>query len=211
MQYVKGLDEPPPRKRLLTQEQKESFWREVEKDKLLWRVVKLAINLPLRRGQILGLRKEDIDLDRQTLLAGASKKRPARLVPMNDTATAILRELCAEIETGYLFIYPKNARVLPKYRGSRVKDFGKRWRNMLIRAGINEKEGSRETNYHFHDLRSWLASDLVKRNVSKKHIQDLFAHSSEQITDVYAASEFDDLREAVKSLDDSISESEGVN
>lgn len=50
MQYVKALPEPPPRRRLLTSSQKESLWQELENDILLYRLVVLAVNLPLRRG-----------------------------------------------------------------------------------------------------------------------------------------------------------------
>jgi len=55
MQYVKALSEPPPRKRLLTAEQKKEFWKELESDRLLYRLVQLAVNMPLRRGQLLAL------------------------------------------------------------------------------------------------------------------------------------------------------------
>src|SRR5690606_29451679 len=38
MQYVKALPEPPPRKRLLTADQKEALWKELEADPLLRRL-----------------------------------------------------------------------------------------------------------------------------------------------------------------------------
>jgi integrase len=211
-QYVKNLKEPPPRKRLLTEAQKEAFWREVEKDKLLWRVVTLAVNLPLRRGQILAIKKEDVDFDRQTLSVIASKGRPPRVVPLNETAMSVLKDLRNETQSGFLFVYPMNANVLPKYRGTQVKDFGKRWRNMLVRAGINEKDGAREDNFHFHDLRTEFTSELIKRNTHPKVIQQLFAHSDMSITDIYTQIVDVSLFNAVQSLDETkAQEVEGVN
>src|SRR6185369_6144592 len=53
MQFVKKMKEPPPRSRLLTEEEKERLWQELEKDTLLMRLVVLATNLPIRRGQLL--------------------------------------------------------------------------------------------------------------------------------------------------------------
>lgn len=211
-QYVKNLTEPPPRKRLLTAEQKEAFWCEVEKDKLLWQVVTLAVNLPLRRGQILAITKEAVDFDRRQLAIIASKGREPRIVPLNEKASAVLRELCAATQSGFLFVYPMNANVLPKYRGGQIKDFGKRWRNMLIRAGINEKSGNREDNFHFHDLRTEFASELIKRNTNPKVVQQLFAHSDTSITDIYTQIVDASLFDAVQSLDDAkTQEVAGVN
>lgn len=57
MQFVKRLEEPPPRKDLLTSEQKAALWRELDKDPFLWRIVTLGVNLPLRRGQILFIKR----------------------------------------------------------------------------------------------------------------------------------------------------------
>lgn len=54
MQYVKALPEPPPRRRLLNEKQKEDLWNELEKDTLLYRLIVLAVKLPLRRGQLMG-------------------------------------------------------------------------------------------------------------------------------------------------------------
>ena len=39
MQYVKALPEPPPRRRLLNEKQKEDLWNELEKDTLLYRLI----------------------------------------------------------------------------------------------------------------------------------------------------------------------------
>lgn len=185
MQYVKALPEPPPRKRLLTSSQKENLWRELEKDILLYRLVVLAVNLPLRRGQLLALSESVIDFEAERISVIRSKGRPPRLVPMNATAASILRDMIAE-------------RQLP----FPIKDFRKRWHPLLIRAGINKVGGTREENYHFHDLRSYFASELIRRNTNPLVIQNLFAHSDMSITNIYAGTEAELMLEAVKRLDD---------
>ncbi len=53
MQYVKALPEPPPRRRLLNEKQKEDLCNELEKDVLLYRLIILAVNLPPLRGQLM--------------------------------------------------------------------------------------------------------------------------------------------------------------
>lgn len=184
MQYVKALPEPPPRKRLLTAQQKECLWRELENDQLLIRLVILAVNLPLRRGQLLAIDENVIDFEQERIGVIRSKGRPPRLVPMNKTAASVLRAMIAD-----------NQLPFP------LKDFRKRWHPLLIRAGINEPGGTREENYHFHDLRSYFASELIRRNTNPLIVQNLFAHSDMSITNIYAETEADLMLEAVKRLD----------
>lgn len=103
---------------------------------------------------------------------------------MNATATSVLQDMIAE-------------RQLP----FPIKDFRKRWHPLLIRAGINKPGGTREENFHFHDLRSYFASELIRRNTNPLVIQNLFAHSDMSITNIYAETEADLMLEAVKRLD----------
>ena len=65
LQYVKALPEPPPRKRLLSTSKNQSLWRELESDLLPYRLVTLAVNLPLRRGQVLALVEKVIDFENE--------------------------------------------------------------------------------------------------------------------------------------------------
>lgn len=185
MQYVKALPEPPPRKRLLTAQQKESLWQELEKDQLMIRLVILAVNLPLRRGQLLALDESVIDFEQEQIGVIRSKGRPPRLVPMNKTAASTLRAMIADGQLPFP-----------------LKDFRKRWHPLLIRAGINKPGGTREENYHFHDLRTYFASELIRRNTNPLVVQNLFAHSDMSITNIYAETDSDIMLEAVKRLDD---------
>ena len=206
MEYVATLDEPPPRLRTLSPEQKMNFWNEVTKNRLLFQIVMLAVNLPLRRGQILAITRESFDADRRILFVIKSKNRPPRPVPVNDAAFQILTELCAGVESGPVILY----------RGKPIKDFRRRWRRMLEKANINreyDKEKSaaenptREENFHFHDLRTEFGTQLINRNVSPDIVRQLFAHSSMQITEGYIKTD-SALFEAVNRLDDKVLDSE---
>jgi integrase len=206
MQYVRRLEEPPPRQRLLTAEQKEAFWKEVVKDKFMLRIVMLALNLPVRRGQILAITKEACNLENRKVFVIRSKGRPPRAVPLNNTALRILSDMCAEVESGPLILF----------KGKPIRDFRTRWSKLLVRANINrskdpeaEVRPTREENFHFHDLRTELASELVRNNVNPIVVQQLFAHSSMQITQGYMQVD-DMLFDAVNSLDESIQSSEVV-
>jgi integrase len=184
MQYVKMLREPPPRARLLSDQEKEKLWKELEKDELLLRLVTLAVTLPLRRGQIFAITGDAIDLPNGVLFAKASKGRPSRQVPLNSTATNTLRMMIDDRQ------FP-----LP------VKSIRKRWRKATIAAGINKKESRRGENFTFHDLRTLQATEYIKNNVNPHIVQQLFAHSSMGITDRYIGEDMRAMQDAVNTLD----------
>jgi integrase len=192
MEYVTKLKESPPRRRSLTTEQKERLWLELEKDLLLFRLITLAVNLPLRRGQILAIDESAIDLPNALLFARPSKGRPTRIVPLNNSALSTLRAMITD-------------RQLP----FPLKDFRKRWHKALIVAGINNEGGSREENFHFHDLRHMFGSELKRRGVDAYDIQQLFGHSDMETSSIYISPEMDNLRRAVETLD--VQEMEGIN
>ena len=186
-EFVKRLKEPPPRTRLLTSDERERLWTELEKDPLLQSFCTLATNLPLRRGQLLALSPDAIDWERGLLHATGSKGRERRAVPLNSTAMNTLRSLT---QIGALPFPLKETGVR------------KRWVKVLKRAGIE--------NFRFHDLRKELATDLRRNNVHSKVIQDLYGHSSMKITDVYLPPQFEDMRAAMNSLDEKAQEVGGV-
>jgi integrase len=191
MQYVVGLTEPPPRRSLLDSKQKENLWTELVKDSLLYDLVTLAVNLPLRKGQILAITRDAIDLDRRVLLAIESKGREPRVVPINDAAAAVFRR---RMEDPSSLLFHND--------GEPIKDFRRRWHGALVRAKINKKDGKRGDNFTFHDLRKWFASELIRRNVNPSIVQKLFAHSDMAITNVYMHSHDAELFAAVRQLDD---------
>ncbi len=141
--------------------------------------------MPLRRGQLLALNEDVIDFENQRVWVIGSKGRPPRSVPINTTAASVLRDLIADKQLPFPIV-----------------DFRKRWHPVLVRAKINKPEGTREENYHFHDLRTYFASELIRRNTNPLIVQNLFAHSDMSITNIYAETDADLMLEAVKRLDE---------
>lgn len=177
MQYVKPLKEAKARDRLLTTEEKERLWLYLNtNDIILSRLVTLAVNLPMRRGQLLAITPDAIDFQNGLLLCTASKGRDSRVVPINSIALGTLKDM----RTDGQLPFP-------------LKDFRRRWHRALKNAGIE--------NFRFHDLRKEFASELLRRNVNPNLIQKLFAHSSMAITNIYMHSEMDELKAAVNTLD----------
>lgn len=184
MRFVKKLEEPEPRSRLLTAKEWENLLKWLETDDLICDLITLAVNLPLRRGQLLAITPDAIDLSNGWLWALASKGRRRRAIPLNNTAANTLRSM---LEKGTL-PFP-------------LKDFRKRWKRLTVSAGINKKDGKRGENYTFHDLRHELASNLIRNNVNPEIVKRLFAHSDMSITQVYINPDMAQMAEAIKTLD----------
>jgi integrase len=143
--------------------------------------VLLAINTGMRRGELLALRWESIDFDRQLLtVEGAmAKTRQTRHVFLNEEAVNALnhwREQCIDAQ-----------RVFPMATG-----FQTAWKSLLKRAKI--------ARFRWHDLRHHFASSLVQIGVPLNTVRDLLGHASVAMSLRYAHLAPDQRREAVTRL-----------
>lgn len=186
MTFVKMLKEPDARDRLLTDEERARLWKALETDPMMFQFVTLAVNLPLRRGQLTAITPDALDLENSLLSTIGSKGRMARTVPLNSVAANTLR---AMLSSGHL-PFP-------------LKETGirKRWMKLLKKANIE--------NFRLHDCRKEFASNLIRNNVNPETVRQLFAHSSQRITQAYTHSHSSELADAVRTLDNVI-ETEGM-
>lgn len=170
MRHVGRLAEPPPREKLLTPEQQNRLIEEAEKTASLWPVVMTALLTGWRKGQILGIRAEDLDASTQSVWIGRSKNQPPRKVPVNSLAWEILSRLAGFYKTGYLFRSTKT--------GERLKWFNRSWQILREKAGL--------PGLRFHDLRGVFATAMIEARADSFTIQRALGHSSDSMTKRYA-------------------------
>jgi integrase len=180
-QFIEKLAEPKSRQRILSAEERERFFTELGKDKILYRLSMIAMHTGLRKGQILSLKLSDIDFEREVLTASPSKGREERKIPLNQTMVNLFKEIEAETPDGLIFPF---------------KDFRKRWNNAM-----DEKHANIE-DFTFHDLKHQFSTELVRRGVSPSLVQLLFAHSDIKITEGYINDELEIMKSALSKLDD---------
>ncbi|MFV0321703.1 MAG: tyrosine-type recombinase/integrase [Alphaproteobacteria bacterium] len=151
-------------------------------------MVLVALNTGMRRGELLSLTWQDIDLKQNiiSLKGKNTKSAQSRNIPMNDEVKDIITKLHDEGVTAgdYLFTHPLT--------GKPMKEIGKAWREVVKQAGI---EG-----FRFHDLRHTFASNLARHNQSPYTLQSLLGHSSLEMVQRYAHIGDDTLQDAVNSL-----------
>lgn len=137
----------------------------------LGRIVLTALHTGMRKGEIVTLRWEQINLERRFLLLSHTKNGEQRGVPLTASMVSMLRELQAEGSSPWVFSNPLTGK---PYR----PDFDTAWYTALRGAGIE--------NFHFHDLRHTCASYLAMSGVDLLTIKEILGHKDIKMTTRYA-------------------------
>ncbi len=166
--------------------------KRVEQSPHLPAIVTVALNTGMRKGEILGLAWERVDLARGVLLLEKTKTNKRREIPMNRAVYDVLAEIRARQAkqddgdpSGVVF----------------RRSAGRAW-GSFRRAFERAVETAKLEDFHFHDLRHTFASWLVMRGRPLKEVQELLGHRTLAMTVRYSHLSPDRLRDAVASLDD---------
>jgi integrase len=208
---------PPPKvegyePRVLTPAEAQQLLHAALGDRLeaLWRV---GLSLGLRRGEVLGLRWNDVDLEHATLRIAVNLQRiDSKLVLVKPKTKASQRTL------------PLPASLIPVLRQHRIRQVqeqqlaGSQWQDhglvfctrcgtpiaprnllrslhtLLDRAGL--------PRMRFHDLRHACATFLLAHGVPIKVVQDLLGHTDARVTlGIYQHVVMEDRRHAAATMD----------
>ncbi len=132
-------------------------------------LVLMAITTGARRGELLNLTWQDIDLKGKKAVLETTKNGERRLLILTSEVIESLMQY--RQADGYVFPHPRD-------RYSRFRNFDKYWHSALRRSGID--------NFRFHDLRHTCASLLASQGVSLLAISDVLGHKSITMTKRYA-------------------------
>ena len=140
-------------------------------------LMRLTVQLGLRRSEVVNLRWEWIDLPRRCLTIAntddfSTKNGEERLLPLSDEASSILENMEAEGESSGFVFELRNGRISPTYVSHRFAD-------IRDRAGLPDR-------ITFHSLRHTCASWLVMNGASLEAVRMFLGHSSIEVTQLYA-------------------------
>lgn len=155
------------------------------------KLVVFAVSTGMRRGEILNLRWQDVDLTRRTLTIQTSeifrtKHGKRRTIPLNDTAFFILTSRHGKSPSEYVF----NLNDRPIYDG---------WVSHLFKRYVREANLS-NPRFRFHSLRHSFCTWLVESGVPLAHVQALVGHSSVTVTEGYSHLAATELHTAVNKI-----------
>jgi len=178
---------PPGRVRYLTDTERTRLLQECHNSQnpYIYRLMVLALSTALRRGSLLGLTVDRVDLDKGIIYLEKTKNGSRLALPLVGEALVLTRELVQMSASGYLF---------PRGEGNPWCHYRAAWDHAVKRAGL---EGS----FRFHDLRHCSASYLVQAGVPLYTVGTILGHRNPaQMTARYAHLSVDNLREALETL-----------
>jgi integrase len=159
-----------------------------------WTMVLVALRTGLRRGELMALRWDDVDLVAGRLVVRHSTTRDEEGSPKSGRNREIP-------------LSPETVAALKAHRHLRAelvfcRHDGRPWRDHHLRPPLRracKRAGLRVVGWHV--LRHSFASHLVMRGVALKAVQELLGHSTIEMTMRYAHLSPDVRREAVALLD----------
>ena len=179
------LDKSPGRAVKLLPEQKKlpKFLTVDEIQRLLeatpsrsYAIIYTLLKTGMRRGEVLNLRWEDIDFDRNVIKVKKAKSYRPREIPIDEKLKSILTNLPRE--DGKIF---------------RISRF-------VLHMDFDKARKVAGLDIHIHGLRHTFASQLVIQGASLFAVKELLGHSDIKTTMIYAHLSAGHLQEAVKKL-----------
>jgi integrase len=207
---------PAPRYRVgkgLTVDQVRVLLRAAEGHRL-YPLYLVAATIGLRRGELLGIRWQDLDLDAGTLRTEKTVQRVAGELRLQDTKTEESDSVLPLPEVTWVTLLDHQA----AQERERTRA-GEAWRDhgLVFPSEVGTPMEPRNLSRHFdalrkragmpnvrlHDLRHTVVTLLLELGVPPHLVQAIARHADVDITmKIYAHSNLDAMREAVKRLDD---------
>ena len=150
------------------------------KNPMLQHIVSMLILTGARKREVLDAKWEDFDMERTSWRIPNTKAGKARIVPLSDTATALLMKLRKKKRSPYAFANPIT---LKPYKSIYYS-----WHTARKEAGLDD--------VRIHDLRHSFASFLVNAGRSLYEVQTLLGHTQIKTTQRYAHLSTTSLRAA---------------
>jgi integrase len=147
-------------------------------------IVVFALNTGMRRGEILGLRWDQVDPAGKSVLVKRTKSGRDRSIPLNDAAAGVIKAQRKTSPGSYVFPSTKGKEFMRTVDHS----FGRACRL----AGI--------VGLRFHDLRHTFATRLIRRGADIITVQALLGHYAVTVTQRYTHTGADEKRRAVEAL-----------
>lgn len=147
-------------------------------------MTRMALFTAMRAGEIQGLRRGEVDLDKRVILLSKTKNGSARTVPLSKAATQIMRESLQHsvrpLDTDLVFWGE------PGRNGQRSPyEYYPAWRRAIKRAGLKD--------FRFHDLRHEAVSRLVEAGLGDQEVAAISGHKTMQMLRRYTHLRSEDL------------------
>jgi integrase len=174
------------RERFLQVDEMQRFWAALEADPsdLCRDFFKVALLTGARRGNVLSMRWEQVNLERATWTIPTTKAGDSLTVVLSPAVVEILTARLANNRNGSPWAFPGHV------HGEHLKDPMRPWKAILQRAGLSD--------LRIHDLRRTLGSWQAASGSSLHVIGKSLGHRRESTTAIYARLGLTPIRESVE-------------
>ncbi len=132
-------------------------------------IVVMALHTGMRRGEILNVKWDQIDLEKRIVQVKHTKNGKDRLIPINESLFSVLASLKRQAIGDLVFPNPQT--------GKPYTEVKKSFKLACKKAGLS--------GIRFHDLRHTFASRLIAAGVDLVTVRDLLGHFSVTVTQRY--------------------------
>jgi integrase len=173
LRNISKPEEPRGRVRYLSDDERVALLEACRKSqhRPLYLMVLFALTTGMRRGELIGLRWQDVDLERRIAVLHDTKNGDRRSVPIVPEVAALLREHGKVRQLG-------NDQVFVREGASEVWLFDRAWYAALRAAKVKD--------FRFHDLRHSCASYLAMSGATTAEIAAVLGHRTLQMVKRYA-------------------------
>jgi integrase/recombinase XerD len=147
-------------------------------------ILEMAVQTGMRFEELLGLRWEQVNLERREVRLVVTKTNLPRVVPLSDRAVAVFVASPRVGQSPYVFTNPNT--------GQRYRNVRHSFRKACSRAGIRD--------FRWHDLRHTFASWHVQSGTDLYRLSRILGHSTLQMTTRYAHLATENLHQAVRDM-----------
>jgi integrase len=174
MRKVKKPTEPRGRVRFLDDDERAKLLNACKKspNKFLYPCVVLALATGMRQAELMGLKWQDVDLQRGVIILHETKNGERRRVPVAGLALELLKDHSKIRRMGTGLLFPSER------KPQQPIDLRKAFLSALKSAEIE--------NFHWHDLRHCTASYLAMDGASLAEIAEVLGHKTLSMVKRYA-------------------------
>lgn len=159
-------------------------------------IITLLAKTGMRRGELLALDVDDLNLVEMTIMLKPTPKRSNKIMFFDHEAAAVLkkwlkaRELYSKKKSNALFI-ARNGERLHRVRVNEVV------RDAAIRVGLHNLESDKLEN-HFgpHCCRHWFTTHLIRAGMPRDFVKELRGDARHDAIDIYNHIDKKELRES---------------
>jgi len=169
--HIRSLPEKKGRTRYLSDNERKRLFKACRDSKWdkLYLLVLMAITTGARRGELLSLRWNSLDLDKQTAYVLTSKNGEPKVLPLTKSVIKELERFSLN-DSSLIFVSEINP--------NKSYIFFKQWDRVRDEAQLED--------FRFHDLRHTTASYLAQNGATLLEIADVLGHKQIEVTKRYA-------------------------